>query len=266
MIRWIVIGVVFAVGASALSDDSEVADERLQFMTAAAKSFEFLADETTDPFVLRAEPLMRWSNPISNLADGGLFLWTEGGRPAAVVKFYQKTDGTWLHNLQSLATRSFSAKRDGRLVWRPREPGVTFRPIPDAPTPAKSSAQRKLQLRRLARGFHLEELYQDEDVWQLRRLTTPLTSYQSASTGVLDGALFAYVVGTNPEAVLTIEAHESSTTGADERVWMYALAPLTGYAVTAKHDGVEVWSAERRRLNRPMTEPYTSGYFQSGRN
>lgn len=263
MIRLMLIAAVCAAHSFAQADEQAAATERLRFMTSAAESFVFSAEGSAEGFQLKPEPLLRWNNPISGTTDGGLFLWTDGGRPAAAVKFYQKQDGTWLHNLQSLAIRPFTADRGKQLVWNPRTPGVTFQPVPDAPPPAVAPAQRKLQLRRLARGFQLKEQYQEDEAWQLRQLATPLLQYEAASEGVLDGGLFAFVVGTNPEVVLLIEAHDRSSDAERQSVWMYAFAPLTGYAVTAHHNGGEVWSAERRKLRRPITEPYTSDYFES---
>lgn len=39
------------------------------------------------------ESLLRWTNPLgANKAHGELFLWTDGGRPAAVVSMYEYAD------------------------------------------------------------------------------------------------------------------------------------------------------------------------------
>ena len=63
---------------------------------------------------------------------------------------------------------------------------------------------------------------------------------------VRDGALLAFVQGTNPEVWLLLEARADGSGGLQ---WHYGLAPMTGYAVEASHDGRQVWSSP------PQTRP-----------
>jgi hypothetical protein len=63
--------------------------------------------------------------------------------------------------------------------------------------------------------------------------------YQAASGGAIDGAIFSFANGTNPEVLLVLEAHS----GTDGRaVWHFGLAQMTGAEVTVELDGAKVWS------------------------
>jgi hypothetical protein len=55
-------------------------------------------------------------------------------------------------------------------------------------------------------------------------LSTPLYRYEKPPGDVLEGAVFAFVLGTDPELLLVLEARRDE--GAT--VWQYALARMTG--------------------------------------
>jgi hypothetical protein len=74
--------------------------------------------------------------------------------------------------------------------------------------------------------------------YELRLLPTPVYRYQDAKGGINDGAVFAFVHGTDPELFLILE-HQGQ---GDKAGWFYALAPMTCWAVQAKLDKTEVWS------------------------
>ncbi len=79
--------------------------------------------------------------------------------------------------------------------------------------------------------------------WELRLLTQPLYRYKSTDPDVLDGALFAFVTsaGTDPEALLVLEARKTGATNAP--VWHYAVARFTDLNLWVRHKGKEVFSA-----------------------
>jgi hypothetical protein len=72
---------------------------------------------------------------------------------------------------------------------------------------------------------------------QLRPLTSPLYRYADVKNGIVDGAIFSFANGTNPEVFLLLEAHDVD--GA--MTWLYGLAQMTGGAVTATLDGRDAW-------------------------
>ena len=68
-------------------------------------------------------------------------------------------------------------------------------------------------------------------------MTQPLYRYSSPDDQILDGALFAFVQGTDIEALLLIEA-----TGQPESPWRYGFSRMTGWPVEARYRGKVVWT------------------------
>ena len=75
---------------------------------------------------------------------------------------------------------------------------------------------------------------------QLRLLPTPVYRYSVPKLGVKDGALFTYVLGTDPEVLLLIEARKEG----DAENWLIAFGRMTGYACQAMLDDKEFWSCK----------------------
>jgi hypothetical protein len=92
---------------------------------------------------------------------------------------------------------------------------------------------------------------------ELRPLTSPLHRYADPSSGLVDGAVFAFASGTNPEVLLALEAHQSD----EKRIWVYGLVRLTGEPVTAQLDGRDIW---QRGPAVPPTvgESYVNGWVE----
>jgi hypothetical protein len=87
---------------------------------------------------------------------------------------------------------------------------------------------------------------------ELRLLTQPLYRYPTAEGEVLDGALFAIVMGTDPEVFLLLEARRVS----DGPTWRYAFARMNVDAMTVSFKEQEVWRAEKRRWDGPIDAAY----------
>lgn len=208
------------------------------------------AQKTRAQPTLEIEPLLRWTD-LKAEGDGTLFLWTSAGRPVAIAQMFSVEGGRrWLHEFQSLSPHLFSFLRDGRSVWSPQAAGIEFMPLPDAPPPAKTAAQRLAQMHSMARLFEASDDYGNRDnLWQLRLLSRPVYRYPKADTEakegqaeVIDGAVFAFVVGTDPEMLLLFEARRDD----DGYAWHYALAPMTSFALKASRSGKQVWSCPFR--------------------
>ena len=71
--------------------------------------------------------------------------------------------------------------------------------------------------------------------------------------------MFAFVSGTNPEALLVLEAH---TTKEGASTWQYGLVRMTGEPVIVELDGKGVW---KRDLAEPpaVRESYVNGWISS---
>lgn len=247
------------------------AAERLQFMKKSASVYELTLDAGSDgksgpsrrKATLVSEPLLRWSN-IHGDEDCTLFLWAAEGRPVAIAQAFSTDRGArWLHEFQSLSVELFSLERDGHPVWTPGEPGLEFKPLADAPVPAKTQAQRLSQMHALSRHFAASDDYGNNgSLWQLRLLSRPVYRYAKDDENVqaapdakrTDGAIFAYVVGTDPEMLLLLEARRDGSKSA----WHYALAPMTCFALSATLDGEAVWRCAFRGARHHPRNPFFS--------
>ncbi len=106
------------------------------------------------PFRLIADPIFRLDNPVSQVKDSAIFLWTDPatGRPEATIQMFRAPTGYWIHDWTSLSAGPIVAEVGRRAVWRPG-PGLAFRPVPEAPAPAATPQARFRQLRAMAEEF-----------------------------------------------------------------------------------------------------------------
>ena len=248
------------------ADDKARAAEFLRFASQEAKAYTFRREtkEQGPPIVLHSEPILKWTNPIMGSVSGGLFLWTAQGRPEVVASIYQ-----WYYpvrprdnEFQSLSLGTFVAQRDGAPVWMPGRPGVELKPFPESPPLAGTAAQRLRQLRDLAKGFAASETDHKGLERELRLLTQPVYRYEATEGELIDGGLFVFVMGTDPEALLLIEARQAG--GAPR--WYYGLARMTHAKIVVNDRGREVGKVP---LIEPAVvfdhrEPYTKFRFEVG--
>jgi hypothetical protein len=206
-------------------------------------------DNSGRGFRLKAEPVMRFNNPVGHVTDGAIFLWLdEDERPAAAVQVFKSTKGQWEHAFSSLSTTSVEL---GSL-WGPTRSGVVFKPVPGAPRPAATAEQRLVQMRALSKGFGAQMELDFKTNHALRMLSKPLARYGKPGSGVLDGALFSFVLTTDPEVYLLLEARD----GKDGPEWQYAFAPEASAPLQCSWKGATVWEfAADSRIFEPR-EPY----------
>ncbi len=209
---------------------------------------------------LRPDPVYSWTNPIrGGEQDGAVFVWTCRGRAEVVGTFfsYPSTGPRNLnHELHSLSTSVLDVARPGGAnTWTPSAPGIEPRPIPGAPSPAGSPAQRSLQMRELTRGFAASSEDLEEKRWELRLLPQPLYRYESTDPDVLDGAVFAFVTsaGTDPEVILVIEARKAP--GSSSPTWHYGVARFSDLQLWVRLHGQEVFTASPIPWDAPEQDP-----------
>lgn len=210
----------------------------------------------------RKDPVLRFTNPVSGVVDGGLFVWLDEFEcPVAIAQIFiiPKTEKLWLHEFQSLTTESLNFVYEGRTVWAPKSAGVKFESIPKVNEPSNKVPARLTQMRQIASRFSVKDDFEGAKADELRLLPQPLVRYSNEK--VLDGGLFVYAHGTDPELLLLIEAQKPPK-GNDDRPqttveWRVALAPMTAYAMTAKLDNRDFWSVEWRQA------PATSDIFKN---
>lgn len=217
---------------------------RLEFMKKSAASYAIRpADDPNTVFRLQTEPVLRFTNSVGATKDGAVFLWLgEGDRPEVTAQIFVKRDGYRVHELTSLSSGALVGKAPGKPDWRPSRGGVKFEVVPGAPVPSSTAEQRLLQMRALAREFTADDKFRDQSWQTLRMLTKPFARYGKPGTDLIDGALFCYVLTTDPEVYLILEARA----GKNGPEWHYAFAPMTIYPVRASWKGRTVWELPYR--------------------
>ena len=189
---------------------------------------------------LNAAPLLRWSNPTAGSVHGEVFLWAIDSRPVAIASIYR-----WYHpfkdstvELVSITEHGIEASDGRKTLWDTKASGVRLSDLAGAPPPADTAGGRLIQMRSLSRRFNAEliDTRGGEQVGrELRLLNQPAHRYASPRQKVLDGALFAFVEGTDPEAWILLEATESDA----GPKWRFALARMNRDALQIK-DGDQV--------------------------
>ena len=164
---------------------------------------------------LKQEPVLRYADSTRQTNESSLWIWSDGGRPAAIlaVEYYPKgpsgsTEPRWLYEIASLSTQPIAAESEGSFRFTAKEPGLKLQPLPDAPPPAEKEIRRLAQMKELRSRFAAYENATDNGRIELRPLETPLHRDSAPKEGLLDGAVFALASGTNPEVLLVLEAHE----------------------------------------------------------
>lgn len=239
----IVVGIlsVFVIAAAA-DDKISVPDQRIAFLREKMERIQLRsANSPPAKFPLHEKLALRWSNPVSGVVDGGVFIWTDGRRPVVIGKaFLRETGGpqgapaSWSEAIESVTSIPFVMQADGQDVWKPASPGIRFHDLGETEgRPSDNSSARLTQMRALARKIQVIGNWgQPPTDWQLRTLTTPLFRYASEPDGIVDGAVFAYTQGgTNPEAISLIEAIAGDAK--TNLHWRIAVTRLTSYGVRA---------------------------------
>ncbi|HUY92666.1 MAG TPA: hypothetical protein VMV10_28255 [Pirellulales bacterium] len=244
--------------AGTQSDDAK---EFAAYAKATAESYELRAgDDGQRKLSLLAEPVLRWTNPLDSAqGHGEIFLWTDAGLPAAVVslnEYYDKAGRKHeQHEWCSLANGPITA--DGPYRWAPGMGLLSPELAKGAEAPAETAGRRLRQMRRLAQDFAGEKTTRDGVTRTLRLLTKPIYRYPSAKGEILDGAIFALVEATDPEALVVLEARRSESAYA----WHYAFARMTSVGLSASYRGARVWEApelEGREVYGRRDKPYAA--------
>jgi hypothetical protein len=207
---------------------------------------------------------LHWSNPVrGGETNGAVFVWTHDGRAEVVGTNFSHlvsgdpTQKVMAHSFQSLSQLPLAGQRAGRPGgWSLEGAGIQPRPIPGAAPPAASRPGRLAQMRELVRDFSATTTLQGVEQ-ELRLLTQPLHRNEKSAGEVLDGALFTFVTGTDPELMLVIEARPAD--GADKPSWHYAAGRFTDLTLKLRFKDVELWTQERGASRDGRPDPYITG-------
>jgi hypothetical protein len=239
------------------SNDDEARKVRLEFMKEFRTEFKLFGnDRPEEPLPALDEPLVRWTNPIRNsFSDGALFLWLDGKRPVAMATVSIRGNGGVWFESASLSPEALRCLRRDGLFWNPQSASSAEQQLKDAPVPAATGAGRLVQMRRLSEQFSIRMEPINEQPSQLRLLPQPIYRYEDSAVGVVDGAVFSFAEGTDPEALLMLEAVRKPNTEAAN--WQYTLAKMSSRRIVARRNDEVVWSVPGYWINpRSITDAY----------
>lgn len=236
-------------------------------MRTIAKSinvFELSGDKrTAAPLV--DQPVLGYRDDTRKLFDSTMWIWSGKGRPSAIlaVEYYpQRPAGArWLYEIASLSPNRIVVERGKELKWTAPKPGLQLTTIPGAPVPADKAVARLAQMKQLQRRFAAHERANVGGRIELRPLPRALHRYEHAAAGVIDGAVFSFANGTNPEVLWIIEAHRDED---KKESWQFGLVQMSGAEVFAELDGKEIWKCTE--ADPPaQRDSYTNGWLGSGK-
>lgn len=271
----IVVGIVTVVGLPTLSRSISAEDqlvdknaakqktEHLERMRKVAQSihvFEVRDDKRVET-ILVDQPILAYRDDTRKQDDSTMWIWGNKGRPSAMlaVEYYPQfpIEKRWLFEIASLSAGQIAAERGQDLHWQARKSGLNLQPLADADVPAGKATTRLAQMRQLRRRFTAHEREGTNGRIELQPLAAPLHRYQDPQQGIIDGAVFAFANGTNPEVLWIIEAHGKP--GAPS-TWQFGLAQMTGAEVFVQLDNKEIWT--RAEADPPAErESYINGWM-----
>jgi len=252
-------GEVDAQKATRVSQASSADEERRQQLrklldeSVAWNEFSVPGDE---PAPVTAVPVHRWTNNERDPQGQALaVLWVQRGQPIAIASVFP-WNGRLVHELECTSRTKLLCQRAGETVWQP-DRGITFAPVPEAPVPDESAVVRLRQMKQIADQFKVTMVGwkpDNSDREELRRLPRELYRYQPEAPEVLDGAVWAYVKGTDPEAVLVLEALRTK----EGYQWQYALVRQTSGGLSATLKDMVVWTAGKHIPRTDPSQPWIS--------
>lgn len=240
-------------------EKSDAAKRRLNFMRQAVQRFEVDITSKPDAVILpQKELILRWSNPTTTVKDGGLGVFCQDGRPVVYVELQLHGGKGMIHEFARLTKDPVRVRRPDRnlTIWEPGEDSWSdFQPFPDSGKPVKSATLRLTQMRQLAKRFRLVDHFGNNEkelqVQELRLMPSPVYRYGDTAD-VIDGAVFVFAQGTNPEAILTLETYRDG----DSTAFRYVFTPSTIYQVQAFLGDELVWDKPRYMRYGTQKGPY----------
>ena len=229
-------------------DDAKTRAARLEEMRALAGKlvFEEPGAEPIRRHMLVEEPLLRYSDADRGMLDGTLWAYGSAGRPVAILEMYRSRggDARYRHATTGTCDRPLKLRGAPGIEWTPKSSAIIWDALDADQPPAADEGPRLRQMKALAKRFTAWQIFEPTaQREELRLLAQPLLRYSDAKEKVRDGAVFALALGTNPEALLFIEARDDDQGRA---AWHYGWArrgtsgPVHGFL-----DGEEVWSVKR---------------------
>jgi hypothetical protein len=242
---------ILVVPAMAAADDrgQEEAAEAERICAAEMPNWKMTADGTA--LDTPKESVLKWTNPSAGRVYGNTYVWLQEGRPVAASCLFRYFDPFRSFNgeLVALAGTKLVAKRNDKIVWQPQDEWK-WHAIPGSPSPAATANLRLVQMRALAGEFAVEVLDtrntpKGEDQTP-RLLPKPIYRYDSERTKMVDGGLYAFVLGTDPELLLLLECDAAAA----KPEWRFGVGRMNRYQIRLKRKGETVWEVPAIKDNR----------------
>jgi hypothetical protein len=216
---------------------------RLKLMKGTAERIEIRLEGQDGPKLdLREQPVIRWDNHRSFVVDAATFVWTIDHRPQAIGGMWLKSGQNYaFFELQSLSPQLLTATINGTARWSTSQPGISWQIVAGGPPSAASRVERLRQMKQIAESFSAYAVktapdYDEGSIWHLRMMAQPV--YRYSEEAAVDGALFAFAQGIDPEVFLILETREEEGIGR----WHFGFAPACVWELHGKHRDREVWS------------------------
>lgn len=214
---------------------------------------EMSPDESTPAKIIEA-PLLRYSNQAARIitADATVWAWGPSGRPVAMASLDDKG-----LEIVSFADMRVTLTGKSGLKWSPAKAQIVWKAVPEAAAAGQTGILRARQMKEIARRFSATGHYPDSGDLQLRLLEHHLHRYSNLAEGIVDGAIYAFAAGTNPEVIVLLECREGPE---KNPLWYYGITRLSAGTLDAKLDDRPVWSCPPIGTWNPR-DPYWSGSF-----
>jgi hypothetical protein len=228
---------------------SEMRERAMEVSVATVK------DGATVRQPLQVTPLFRYSDPRRDILDAALWGFAEQGRPAALMKteFYEVNGRRhWVYCIATLSDHLIEAKWTDGARFDSSEPGLSMQRVPNGPPPGATPAARLLQFKRLTKRFSARIQNGLDNRDQMRLMPTPICRYEGGQPGLIEGAVFGYTMGTNPDVLLVLELHRVKD---GDNEWRCGAAGMTSAGFVVQMDDMEI-------MNQPF-DPGNSGRPQA---
>jgi|GEM_PF-1684631 len=203
-------------------------------------TYKFFTAKDKKPLKVIPDAKLRWDNPVrEGRTHGELFVWTKEGRGVVVGNILSYDIGEnrrrVAHEFHSFDSEELVCERKQGSFKLPG-PGVEYIRVPGAPKPAKSRTLRSVQMKRMAKDFKASTKKGENVSQPLRALSAPLYRFETKKVED-DGAIFAYVTGTDPEILVAIVTRKTD----DGPAWFFGAGRFTDLKIDLRYKDKVVW-------------------------
>lgn len=254
------------------NESLESLNRKRDFLDKFSADYLLMHSDKDTSFQQSAQSILNYSNPGRDVGPlmGNTKVWLDGQQPIAACCFSLRVPQERLYfEFVSLSEHGIVCKNQQNTVWNPRSRSTQPKELIVKSLPATNANRRLLQMRNLARQFQAAGFAKSTgEKTDLRLMTQPIYRYRSDTKGIIDGALFAFVVENDPELLLQLEAVGDEATS--DLKWQYSLARMTSWRIEVRHNGQPVWGVDNyyesggRKPHRSYYEGRL-GYYNQGR-